>query len=85
MIYSFLILTHICLFLFISSATSLVWANPLSPYPLLLVARQSVQPYFPDDPPSCPICEKGYSSINSCAQAAPALANLSSVCIGFAN
>ncbi|KAH9987940.1 hypothetical protein BJV74DRAFT_840586 [Russula compacta] len=79
MIHSFLILAHVCLFLFTSSATSSVWANPLLPYPLPLVARQTVQPYFPDSPPSCPICEKGYSSINSCAQAAPALANLSSV------
>ncbi|KAH9984197.1 hypothetical protein BJV77DRAFT_953309 [Russula vinacea] len=38
-----------------------------------------MQPYFPDTPASCPICAKGYSSINSCAQAAPVLANLSTV------
>ena len=37
-------------------------------------------PYFPADPPSCPICENNYWSINSCAQACPVLANLTMVC-----
>jgi len=36
-------------------------------------------PYFPPDPPSCPICERDYSSINSCAQASTVLANLTMV------
>jgi len=36
-------------------------------------------PYFPSDPPSCPICEKDYWNINSCAQASPVLANFSMV------
>jgi len=36
-------------------------------------------PYFPPDPPSCPICEINYWNINSCAQACPVLANLSMV------
>jgi hypothetical protein len=36
-------------------------------------------PYFPPDPPSCPICEKDYWTINSCAQASPVLANLSMI------
>jgi len=36
-------------------------------------------PYFPPDPPSCPICEKDYWNINSCAQASPVLANFSMV------
>lgn len=74
---SFFITTHLCLFLITLSATSSI-ARPLSSES---VSRQTttVQPYFPDTPPSCPICAKGYPSINSCAQAAPALANLSSV------
>ena len=37
-------------------------------------------PYFPSDPPSCPICEKDYWNINNCAQASPVLANFSMVC-----
>lgn len=36
-------------------------------------------PYFPADPPSCPICEADYWNINSCAQACPVLANLTMV------
>ncbi|PFH48848.1 hypothetical protein AMATHDRAFT_64528 [Amanita thiersii Skay4041] len=44
---------------------------------LSLVAR--TWPQFPDSPPSCPICAKDYGSINSCAEAAPVLANFSMV------
>lgn len=86
MIYhSFFITAYICLFLITFSA---VGASPLSSdfyNRLAVVSRQTttVQPYFPDTPPSCPICAKGYPSINSCAQAAPALANLTSVCIHY--
>jgi len=36
-------------------------------------------PSFPEYPPSCPICEKDYWNINSCAQACPILANMSMV------
>ncbi|TDL26800.1 hypothetical protein BD410DRAFT_715072 [Rickenella mellea] len=36
-------------------------------------------PYFPDTPPSCPICAQNYDSINSCAQACPVFQNFSSV------
>jgi len=79
--HSFLTTTHVCLFLIVLSATSSssVWASPLSSYRLPFIARQTVQPYFPDTPASCPICEKGYPTINTCAEAAPALANFSSV------
>jgi hypothetical protein len=38
-----------------------------------------VQPYFPDTPASCPICAQNYQSISTCAEAAPALANISAV------
>jgi len=78
---SFFITAHLSLLIFLS-ATS-VWGRPLSSesfYPLAVVARQTtVQPYFPDTPASCTICAKGYSSINSCAQAAPVLANITTV------
>jgi len=77
--HSFLIATHICLFLITLSATSTVWASPLSAYRLAFIPRQTAQPYFPDTPKSCPICASGYPSISTCAQAAPALANFSSV------
>ncbi|KAH9920834.1 WD40 repeat-like protein [Epithele typhae] len=54
-----------------------------SPFPVATpfpgVSTQSVrrtdQPTFPSDNPSCPICEASYSSISSCAQAAPVLEN----------
>jgi len=81
--HSFLTTTHVCLFLILLSATSSVWASPLSSYRLAFIARQTVQPYFPDTPASCPICEKGYPTINTCAEAAPALANFSSVCTDY--
>src|SRR5260370_5168415 len=86
--HSFLITAHVCLFLITLSATSSVWAHPVSSERynrLAVVSRQTttVQPYFPDTPPSCPICAKGYPSINSCAQAAPALPNFTSVCVSF--
>ncbi|KIP03022.1 hypothetical protein PHLGIDRAFT_111344 [Phlebiopsis gigantea 11061_1 CR5-6] len=44
-----------------------------------LVARQAGQPTFPDQPASCPICAQNYAGIDSCAQAAPMLANVSMV------
>ncbi|KII90081.1 hypothetical protein PLICRDRAFT_108554 [Plicaturopsis crispa FD-325 SS-3] len=36
-------------------------------------------PVFPSSPPSCPLCAANYSQINSCAQAAPVLANFSMI------
>jgi len=47
-----------------------------SPYVAL---ERGAEPYFPDTPPSCPICEKDYPNINSCAQACPVLANFSMI------
>lgn len=84
----FFISAHVCLFMITLSATSSVGASPVSSESynrLSVVTRQTttVQPYFPDTPPSCPICAKGYPSINSCAKAAPALVNLTSVCVHY--
>ena len=78
--HSFLIATHACLFLITLSTTSSVWANPVSSYRLAFISRQTVRPYFPDTPASCPICASGYPNISTCAEAAPVLANFSSVC-----
>ncbi|KAK7447061.1 hypothetical protein VKT23_014272 [Stygiomarasmius scandens] len=36
-------------------------------------------PMFPPDPPSCPICQQNYDRINNCAEAAPVLANFSTI------
>ncbi|KAI8990388.1 WD40 repeat-like protein [Trametes punicea] len=44
-----------------------------------IAPRQDGQPVFPDQPPSCPICEQNFGSIDSCAQAAPVLANFSMI------
>jgi len=44
-----------------------------------LGARCCGTPVFPPSPPSCPICAQNFSSINSCALAAPVLANYSEI------
>jgi len=41
--------------------------------------QRRTYPVFPDTPPSCPICAQNYASINSCAQAAPVLANFTMI------
>ncbi|OBZ74715.1 hypothetical protein A0H81_05540 [Grifola frondosa] len=42
-------------------------------------ASSDAEPNFPDQPPSCPICAANYSNIDSCAEAAPVLANFSMI------
>lgn len=66
-------------------------ASPFLPAPTQLTRvtrptprQDDAQPTFPDEPPSCPICEQNFASIDSCAQAAPVLANFSMVSV-FAN
>jgi len=80
-LHSFLITAFISLFLIAFSSTPLVLAypSPSTSRPLWIVSRQTQQPYFPDTPASCPICAKSYPSIDSCAQASTALANVSAV------
>jgi len=80
-LHSFLITAFISLFLiaFSSTPSVLAYPSPSSSPPLWLLARQTQQPYFPDTPASCPICAQSYPSINSCAQDATALANVSMV------
>ncbi|KAJ8483490.1 hypothetical protein ONZ45_g14589 [Pleurotus djamor] len=41
--------------------------------------HRRTDPFFPDEPPSCPICAQDYPNINSCAQAAPVLANFTNI------
>ena len=41
--------------------------------------KRTDEPTFPSDIASCPICEASYSSINSCAEAAPVLENFTMV------
>ncbi|KAJ3526860.1 hypothetical protein NM688_g8208 [Phlebia brevispora] len=41
--------------------------------------QRRTDPQFPAQPPSCPICAQNYSSISSCAQAAPVMANFSMI------
>lgn len=50
-----------------------------SPSPVALVERDDSGPQFPDQPPSCPICEQNYGNIDNCAEAAPVLQNFSMV------
>lgn len=66
----FTLIAAICICSSISSAI---------PHSTPLLARQADYPVFPDQPPSCPICAQNYANIDSCAQAAPVLANFSMV------
>jgi len=56
-----------------------------SPRPLSSLAlagsleERTVPPYFPPQPPSCPICANSWPSIDSCADACPVLANFSTI------
>ncbi|KAF8970680.1 hypothetical protein BDZ97DRAFT_1790486 [Flammula alnicola] len=70
-------LTIFTLFVFLSLQIS---ASP-APVPIgnSLALERRTDPVFPDSPPSCPICQQNYPSINSCAQAAPVLANFSMI------
>jgi hypothetical protein len=71
--HSILIATLVSLSLVLLSNRPSVLASPVSSYrPVVVMQPQVVQPYFP-------ICAKGYPSISSCAQAAPALPNASAV------
>lgn len=49
------------------------------PYALPPSLERRTDPYFPDQPPSCPICAQDYPNINTCAQACPVLANFTEV------
>ncbi|KAI0830276.1 hypothetical protein BC628DRAFT_1500822 [Trametes gibbosa] len=75
----------------LSSFALSILASPFLPLPTQLshstyatldarsARRQDAQPVFPDQPPSCPICEQNFGSIDSCAQAAPVFANFSMI------
>jgi len=41
--------------------------------------RRTTDPYFPPDPPSCPLCAANYPNINHCAAACPVFANFSMI------
>jgi len=45
----------------------------------LLALQRRTSPFFPETPASCPICAKNYDGINSCAAAAPVLANFTNI------
>lgn len=60
-----------------------VSAYPSIPVPPKFTLEKRTDPFFPDEPASCPICAQSYPSINSCAQAAPVLSNFSMVCLAF--
>ncbi|KAL5478856.1 hypothetical protein ACEPAI_2133 [Sanghuangporus weigelae] len=50
-----------------------------SPFIPIQARQDAAAPTFPSDPPSCPKCEQSFRSINSCAAAAPVLANVSMI------
>ncbi|KAK7688681.1 hypothetical protein QCA50_008219 [Cerrena zonata] len=56
-----------------------VSAYPSIPVPPKFTLEKRTDPFFPDEPASCPICAQSYPSINSCAQAAPVLSNFSMI------
>ncbi|TBU42712.1 hypothetical protein BD309DRAFT_923096 [Dichomitus squalens] len=67
--------------------TALGGLSQASPQPLVLARGVSAErrqddgsePVFPAQPPSCPICQQNFGSIDSCAQAAPVLQNFSMI------
>ncbi|OCH92523.1 hypothetical protein OBBRIDRAFT_751131 [Obba rivulosa] len=61
--------------------TVLERASLVDPSSVLLHARQapSATPVFPSDIPSCQQCQQNYANIDSCAQAAPVLANFTTI------
>jgi hypothetical protein len=73
---SFLVL-FLSALLIISSATP--FTTPSFTDHSLVLQRQTADPYFPPDPPSCPLCAADYPSIEHCAAACPVLANFSMV------
>ncbi|GLB44514.1 hypothetical protein LshimejAT787_1701410 [Lyophyllum shimeji] len=69
-------------FLLLSALGHLVGASPAvvsSDGPRLGLQRRTTPPFFPQTPASCPICAQNYDLINSCAAAAPVLANFTNV------
>ncbi|KAL1720294.1 hypothetical protein EV715DRAFT_250654 [Schizophyllum commune] len=61
-----------------------VAASPAPTRVSLLEPREELQkcttePYFPDDPKSCGICQQSYGDIDGCVDAAPVLANFSMI------
>ena len=72
--------TLVQLFATIAAIALCVGGASSSALPYLRVARDGDYPVFPDQPPSCPLCAQNYGSIDSCAQAAPVIANVSMVC-----
>ena len=71
-------------FILFQSLRSVALSLPQSPNKNVvpIQARQDSglgTPSFPPDPPSCPKCAESFGSINSCAAAAPVLANFSMV------
>ncbi|KAJ7573977.1 hypothetical protein C8J56DRAFT_980401 [Mycena floridula] len=68
--------------LFCAATVVLVEATPYRPYRLPfseIALKPRTEPSFPDSPPSCPICAASYDNINSCATAAPVLANFTQI------
>jgi len=60
---------------FVAAVAQHAFASPVGVSSL----AKRTDPYFPDQPPSCLICAQNYGNINSCAQAAPVLANFSMI------
>ena len=67
------IITLICL-----TFGTLSFSSPLTSIQTISLATRTT-PYFPDQPPSCPICQQNYDNINSCAQACPVFENFTMV------
>jgi hypothetical protein len=71
------------LVLFLSSLVIISSATPFTTPSFtdhsLVLQRRTTDPYFPPDPPSCPLCAADYPNIEHCAAACPVLANFSMV------
>jgi len=66
-------------FPFIPGLMSLSHAMPYHFVDGSLSLQGRTNPYFPAQPPSCPVCQQNYDSISECAQVAPVFANFSMI------
>jgi len=73
-------------FLAVSAVIQLSLANPVVRNLEFIQEREADDDHFewkrtvfPDSPPSCPLCERNYDEIDSCANASVVLANVSQI------
>jgi len=70
---------HLCTRSFLGSLSHAIPRKSVDVSQLPDLRGRTAAPYFPDNLPSCPVCQQNYDGIFFCAQAAPVFANVSMV------